>query len=73
MEEGAGRFFSIADAAGCWTDVDFQGPLDNDAGSIYRIDVIVYCISPLAELNGAANIDFTELRFSARLNRDPQE
>ncbi|MDP7041051.1 MAG: hypothetical protein QGF91_00210 [Gammaproteobacteria bacterium] len=73
MEEGGDRFFSIADATGCWTDADFQDPFDNDAGSIYRIGVTVYCVSPLAELNGATNINFTELKFSARLNRDPQE
>ena len=73
MEEGAGRFFSIADTTGYWTDVDFQNPLDNGAGSIYRIGGTVYSVSPLAELNGAANINFTELTFSARLSWDRPE
>lgn len=37
MEEGTGQYFSIADRTVYWTDIDFQDPLDNCAGSIYRI------------------------------------
>ena len=72
-KKGPAVFFSIADATVCRTDADFQDPLDNDAGSIYRIGGTVYCNFPLAELNGAANINFTELKFSARLNRGQPE
>ncbi|MDG2375862.1 MAG: hypothetical protein P8M18_05875 [Woeseiaceae bacterium] len=37
MEEGTGQYFRIADRTVYWTDIDFQDPLDNCTGSIYRI------------------------------------
>jgi hypothetical protein len=73
MEEGTGRFFGTADASGCWTDVEFHEPVEDAAGSTYRIGGTVYCVSPLAELNGGSSISFTEMTFSARLNWDQPE
>ena len=73
LEEGRGRFFATADTQGCWTDIDTQDPLDDNGGTTYRIGGTVYCVSPLAELNGASSINFTELTFSARLNWSPPE
>lgn len=68
MEEGSGRFFSTADADGCWSDIHYQEPVGDASGSIYRIGGTVYCVSPLAELNGGSAISFTELEFAGRLN-----
>ena len=68
IEEGAGRFFGTQDTAGCWTDIEEQQTVDDLPGDIYRIAGKVYCVSPLAELNGGSSINFTELSFAGRLD-----
>ncbi len=73
MEEGSGRFFSTRDTDGCWTDIDYQEAVPDAPGSAYRIGGTVYCVSPLAELNGGSSISFTELEFAGRLNWDDPE
>jgi hypothetical protein len=65
IEEGSGRFFGTRDTSGCWTDVARHTQID---GSHYAIRGTVYCVSPLAELNGGSSISFTELQFSGRLD-----
>lgn len=70
IEEGTGRFFGTRDSGSCWTDVSAHEPIeaDDDAGNLYRIKGTLYCVSPLAELNGNASVTFTELNFIGRLN-----
>ena len=68
MEEGTGRFFATPDLSGCWTDVDRHESIGDENVSTYRISGTLYCVSPLAELNGASSISFTELKFTSRLN-----
>ena len=70
MEEGTGRFFGTRDTSSCWTDVTEHERL---RAARYRISGTVYCLSPLAELNGRANVSFTELEFSGRLDWDEPE
>ncbi|MDA0681213.1 MAG: hypothetical protein O3A13_11605 [Proteobacteria bacterium] len=73
IEEGAGRFFSTVDTNGCWTDVTSQEPLGEDNDRAYRIDGTVYCVTPLAELNGGTSVTFTELKFTGRVDwRQPE-
>lgn len=67
MEEGTGRFFSTADTTGCFTDVQRQERIDPENRKDYRITGTVYCVSPLAELNGVSSVSFTELRFTGRV------
>lgn len=67
MEEGTGRFFSTADTAGCFTDVQRQERIGEENAADYRITGTVWCVSPLAELNGVASVSFTELGFSGRV------
>jgi hypothetical protein len=67
IEEGAGRFFGTQDTSGCWTDIHEQTRLSEPA-DVYRIAGTVYCVSPLAELNGGSSISFTDLSFSGRLD-----
>jgi hypothetical protein len=67
IEEGIGRFFGTQDTSGCWTDIGQQEPLADTAGGTYRIAGTVYCVSPLAELNGGSSINFTELSFAGQL------
>lgn len=73
IEEGTGRFFSTQDINGCWTDIAAHEPVDGGAGSLYRVEGTLYCVSPLAELNGNANVTFTELKFTGRLNWEQPE
>ena len=73
MEEGTGRFFGTRDTDGCWSDINYQEAIDASGGSTYRIGGTVYCVSPLAELNGGSSISFTELEFAGRLNwKEPE-
>lgn len=73
MEEGSGRFFGTGDTDGCWTDIAYQDRIPGAGLSTYRIGGTVYCISPLAELNGGSSINFTELEFAGRLNWEEPE
>ena len=65
IQEDSGRFFSSTDTPICWSDVAEQRLI---AGNEYSIRGIVYCVSPLAELNGAAGVSFTDLEFSGRID-----
>jgi hypothetical protein len=71
IEEDAGRFFSTPEPPRCWADIEHQMPLDDagvDAIPEYRIKGLLYCLSPLAEVNGNGSVTFTDLRFSGRLD-----
>lgn len=63
IEEGSGRFFSTNDLDNCWTDIERQYEIDSAVGR-YSIDGTLYCISPLAEVNGPSSVSITKLRFS---------
>ncbi len=65
--EGSGRFFSSADLESCWTDVNAQDPIDD---AQYAISGEVYCIAPLAELNGSGAVTIARLSFSSTLDWD---
>ena len=65
MEENSGRFFSTAEAPVCWSDVHGQTLINGDE---YAIRGIVYCVSPLAELNGSGGVSFKDLEYSGRIN-----
>lgn len=65
MEEDSGRFFSSAEAPVCWSDVTEQAPIGGDE---YAIRGVVYCVSPLAELNGSGGVAFSELSYSGRVD-----
>ena len=68
MEEGSGRFFGTRDTANCWTDVDLHEPLRRAESSAYRISGVLYCVAPLADVNGKSSISFAALRFTGRLD-----
>jgi hypothetical protein len=72
MLEDTGRFYSSPEQAGCWADIDVHEPAAGSAGSgdsdEYRISGILYCLSPLAELNGTASVSILDLEFSGRLD-----
>jgi hypothetical protein len=60
IDEDNGRFYSNADFGNCWSDVERNALL---ADNRYAVEGIVYCVAPLAEINGSGEVSFTELVF----------
>ncbi len=48
----------------------FAGPA---ASSTYRIGGVLYCVAPFADLNGTASTSFADLRFTGRLDWQPDK
>lgn len=72
IDENTGRFFSTGDAEVCWSDVEFQRPLsDTPDNTRYAIGGILYCVAPLAELNGGGSVTLVELRYTGQLDWRP--
>lgn len=67
IEEGTGRFFSTADTDICWTDVTLLEP-QQGAADRYRIGGTLYCVAPLAEVNGSSSVSLAELEFRGLLD-----
>lgn len=67
IEEGNGRFFSTPDLDNCLTDITALKALD-DSGDRYSIGGILYCVSPLPEVNGQSSILIPELHFSGLID-----
>lgn len=66
IEEDAGRFFSTQEAEVCWTNVLSQERLDGQQAS-YRISGLLYCVAPVAELNGVASVTLSDAKFTGQL------
>lgn len=60
IEEGGGRFFSTTGIDSCWTDVLEQQQVDED---VFFVAGRLYCIAPLAEVNGDSSVTLRELEF----------
>lgn len=69
IEEGGGRFFSTAIDASCVTEISAIDTLGPDADRL-AVHGAVFCVSPLAEVNGDSSLSIAELRFSGMLDRD---
>lgn len=67
IEEGGGRFFSTSSLNNCLTDITALEALD-DSGDRFRIGGVLYCLSPLAEVNGSSSLSIDELQFSGLLD-----
>ena len=67
IEEGSGRFFSTASAGNCVAEVAAMSPLD-ESGDRYAVSGALYCVSPLAEVNGTSSVSIPELRFGGQLD-----
>ena len=67
IEEGGGRFFSTTGLGTCWTDVMQQERLD-EAAERYFVAGTLYCIAPLAEVNGDSSVTLRELEFGGYLD-----
>lgn len=71
IEEGSGRFFSTAGLGNCWTDVREQRETGN-APNLYFVAGTLYCIAPLAEVNGDSSVTLRELEFGGYLDWEPE-
>lgn len=67
IEEGVGRFFTTGDNDVCWTDITALESVD-ESESDFAISGTLYCVAPLAELNGDSDITIRDLRFRGALN-----
>lgn len=66
--EGEARFFSSQNRGTCWADVERHVTLDS--GSTLA-QGRVYCIDPLAEVNGSASVTLDDSLFSGRIDWSP--
>ena len=69
--EGSGRFFGTPNLDTCWTDVDLPTAVSGEKGS-YAISGMLYCVSPLGEVNGDAAVSIPELSFTTIVNWEDQ-
>ena len=67
MEEGAGRFFGARNAPNCWTDIDVHEQMQPTESTNYSVSGVLYCVAPLAELNGKSKVSFTDLTFTGHV------
>ena len=67
IEEGSGRFFSTRTHDNCLTDVTALDALDA-SGDRFAIDGILYCVSPIPEVNGTSSLFLREMRFSGLID-----
>lgn len=67
IEEGRGRFFSTASAGNCIAEVSSITALD-DSDDRFAISGALYCVSPLAEVNGTSSVSIPELRFGGLID-----
>jgi hypothetical protein len=67
MEEGAGRFFGAHDAPNCWTDIEVHEQMQPTESTNYSVSSVLYCVAPLAELNGDPNVSFADLTLTGRV------
>jgi hypothetical protein len=67
-EVGTGRFYGTQERENCWTDVTRQDQIGSADSVEYRISGVLYCVAPLAELNGSSSVSFADIRFTGRLS-----
>lgn len=67
IEEGSGRFFNSADLNNCWTEVTTLHAL-GDSDDRHRIGGVLFCVSPLAEVNGESSVSLSKLEFLGLLD-----
>ena len=69
IEEGSARFFNSPDPGNCWTEIDSLERLDATPDSdAFVIGGGLYCVSPLAELNGDGSVTVNEMQFIGLLD-----
>jgi hypothetical protein len=67
IEEGGGRFFSTPDLDNCFTDISSFDAIDGTMDQ-YSIGGVLYCPSPLPEVNGDSSVSIPKLEFTGLIN-----
>ena len=67
IEEGTGRFFSTPDLDNCLTDITLLESIDA-GGDAFSVGGLLYCVSPLPEVNADSSISIPDLRFQGLLD-----
>ena len=67
IQEGVGRFLTTGDKAICWTDIAELESVD-ESDSNFLIGGTLYCVAPLAEINGDSDITIRDLKFRGQLD-----
>ena len=67
IEEGNGRFYSTPDFDNCLTAITEVRGL-GDPGGRYSVAGVLYCVSPLPEMNGDSSVSIPELVFTGLLD-----
>ncbi len=72
IEDDAGRFFSTQENDLCWSNIDRQDPQLGDDGlairNRYIVSGLLFCVAPLAQLNGSASVTLSDMTFTGRLS-----
>ena len=68
IEENSSRFFNSSAASFCLSDIEEQVQETGNQQDDYLISGVLYCIAPLAELNGSGGVTLTDMSFSGRLD-----
>jgi hypothetical protein len=69
IEDSTGRFYGSKSTNSCWADIE-QESLSLDS-TMYRVSGTVYCINPLAQVNGQGSVRFEEIEFRAAADWSP--
>lgn len=67
IEEGNGRFFSTPDLDNCLCDIAGVRPVA-DTDDQVAVSGVLYCVSPLPEINGDSSVSIPELAFAGLLD-----
>ena len=71
IEEENARFFSTRESDICWSNITEQTLLADFEETVsehfYSVTGLVYCVAPIAELNGTASVTLSDLEFTGQL------
>lgn len=69
IEEDSARFYSTQEVDICWTNIEQQADesLTTADAPRYRVSGLLYCVAPIAELNGTGSITLSDMTFSGQL------
>jgi hypothetical protein len=73
IDELSGSFFGTQDTDNCWTDIEQHEQLPGAENTHYRVSGILYCLAPIAELNGNASVIVEDVVFTGRLDWEVPE
>jgi len=69
IEEDSARFYSTQEVDICWTNIEqhIDESLTAADAPSYRVSGLLYCVAPIAELNGTGSVTLSDMTFSGQL------